>query len=131
MANASMIGLVGLLAAQSAALPWPGAPDVPSLTIKTRRTTDHPNSSISTEIVYRKGPRERHEAVVDVPPQVGSAAGVTRRHLWPIILQCDERRTVTLNDEARTYAYSAIEDRSGYWEGLRAWADGRLRFVWR
>ncbi len=112
--NASTLGLVGLLAAQSAALPKLVVPDPPDLTIKTRRTIDHPNSSISTEIVYRKGARERGETIIDWPPQISAVNGAKRTHLGTTITQCDERRTLLLNDEAKTYAYSPIEDPAEY-----------------
>lgn len=112
--NASTIGLLGLLAAQSVALPKLVVPAVPDVTIKTRRTIDHQNASISTTIVYRKGARQREETIVDWPAQVSAITGAKRTHFVMTITQCDERRTVVLNDEAKTYAYSPIEDPSVY-----------------
>src|ERR1700682_4079855 len=103
--NASTLGLLGLLAAQSAALPKFIVPAVPDVTIKTRRTTDHQNSSISTTIVYHKGARQRRETIVDWPPHVSARIGSKRTHLPTSIFQCDKRVSVVLNNEAKTYAY--------------------------
>jgi hypothetical protein len=46
--NASTLGLLGVLAAQSAALQTFVVRAVPDVTITTRRTIDHADSSIST-----------------------------------------------------------------------------------
>jgi hypothetical protein len=110
--KASTLGLLGLLAAQSAAPPRLVVPSVPDLTIKTRETFDRENSSISTAIVYLKGARQRREDIVDFSPHVTAKTGSTRTHIRTSITQCDERRSVMLNDEAKTYVYSPIEDRS-------------------
>jgi hypothetical protein len=112
--NASTFGLLGLLAAQSAALPKVVVPAAPDVAIKTRRTFHHDNSSVSTTIVYIKGSRQRRENIVDWPPQVSARTGSKRTHIGTHITQCDERRTVLLNDDARTYAYLPIEDPSLY-----------------
>ena len=112
--NASTLGLLGLLAAQSAALPKAVVPAVPDVAIKTRRTFDQENSSISTTSVYIKGARQRREEIVDWPQQVSARTGSKRTNTGTHITQCDERRTVLLNEEAKTYAYSLIEDPSVY-----------------
>jgi hypothetical protein len=117
--NASTLGLLGLLAAQSAAAPKFIVPAIPDVTIKTRRTTDHQNSSISTTIVYHKGARQRRETIVDWPPHVSGRTGPRRTHIGTSIIQCDERRTVVLNNEAKTYAYSPIEEPSVYLQRAR------------
>jgi hypothetical protein len=117
MMNPSTLGLLGLLgwlAVQSAALPKVAAPAVPDVTIKTRQTFDHQNSSIATTIVYLKGARQRRENIVDWPPQVSARTGSKRTRMGTHITQCDQRRTVLLNEEAKTYAYSPIEDPSVY-----------------
>jgi hypothetical protein len=117
----SALGL-SLLSAQSPALPTFVVPNAPDLTIKTRRTFDHRNSSATTEIVYLKGARQRRETVVEWPEPVSTIVGSGRTHVATIITQCDERRTLSLNEEARTYAYSPIEDMSDHLErvGLAA-----------
>jgi hypothetical protein len=115
-----LLGLLGWLAAQSPALPKATVPAVPDVTIKTRQTIDHENSSISTTIVYFKGARQRRETIIDWPPQVSARTGSPRTHLGTRISQCDERRTVLPNDEARTCAYLPIEDPSVYLQRARA-----------
>jgi hypothetical protein len=117
--KAPTLGLLGLLAAQSGAPPKFIVPSVPDVTIKTRRTTDHENASISTTIVYHKGARQRTETIVDWPTQVSARAGSKRTHIGTSIIQCDERRTVMLNDEAKTYAYWPIVDPSVYLQRAR------------
>src|SRR5580700_10526709 len=94
--NASTLGLLGLLAVQSAALPKFIVPAIPDVTIKTRRTTDY-NSGISTTVVYYKGARQRTETITIVswPPNMsaGTGSGTIRRllrsrvHHW-----CPQRR---------------------------------------
>ena len=111
--NPSTLGLLGLLAAQSAAPPT-SVGLVPDVAIKTRRTFDQENSSISTTIIYIKGARQRREDIVDWPPEVRARMGSKRTHMGTQITQCDERRSVLLSEEAKTYAYSPIEDPSVY-----------------
>jgi len=112
--NASTLGLLGLLAAESAAVPRLVVPAAPDVAIKTRHAFERENSSINTAIVYLKGARQRREDIVDFPPHVTAKTGSTRTHIRTSITQCDERRTVMLNDEAKTYVYSPIEDPSFY-----------------
>jgi len=112
--KASTLGLLGLLAAQSAALPRLVVPAAPDVTIKTRETFDSERSSIFTAIVYLKGARQRREGIADFPPHVTSKTGWKRTHMQTTITQCDERRIVMLNDEAKTYVYSPIDDPSFY-----------------
>jgi hypothetical protein len=107
--NASTLGLLGLLAAQSAAVPRLVVPAAPDVTIKTRQTFDRENSSIRTAIVYLKGARQRREDIVDWPPQVSAKTGSKRAHNDTAITQCDERRAAMLNDEAKTYVYTPID----------------------
>ena len=82
------------------------APDVPDLTIKTRRTIDHPNSTIETELLNLKGAWQRRTQILDFPPTIPSVR--TRRHV--AITRCDERRAIDLNEEARTYASVPLAD---------------------
>lgn len=88
--------------AQFGATPDVVVPDGPDVTIKTRRTAAEPDSSVTTEIVYLKGARQRRESIHEWPR--GPA------HRWTTITLCDERRTITLNHEAKIYAYSSIEE---------------------
>ena len=107
--NASTLGLLGLLAAQSAAVPRLVVPAAPDVTIKTRQAIDRENSSIVTAIVYLKGARQRREDIVDWPPQVSAKTGKKRARIQTALTQCDERRVVMLNDEAKTYVSSPID----------------------
>src|ERR1700675_3264312 len=72
--------------------------DFPDLAIKTRRTLDHPHSTIETEIVNLKGAWQRREQIFDFPATIPTAH--TQKHV--AITRCDERRTLELNEEART-----------------------------
>lgn len=117
--NAGTLGLLALVMVQFADSPKLVIPNVPDLTIKTRQTTDRPDSSIATEIIYLKGARQRRETIVEWPPHAATAIGVKRTRLGISITQCDERRTLLLNDEARTYAYSPIEDVSEHLTRVR------------
>src|SRR5438034_4312763 len=74
--------------------------DSPDLTIKTRRTIDHPNSMIETEIVELKGAWQRREQILDFPATIPTAH--TQTHV--AITRCDDRRILQLNEETRTYA---------------------------
>jgi hypothetical protein len=85
------------------------APGVSDLTIKTRQTIDRPNSTVTTEVVYLKGARQRRDTIAEWPPQVRSVIGAKRTHLGTHIALCDERRELRLNHEARTYAYMPVE----------------------
>jgi len=85
-------------------------PSVPDLTIKTRETIDRPDSSVRTEIIYLRGARQRRETIVDWPAQVASTTGHARTHVTTTITQCDQRRTVFLDIEARTYGYMPIRE---------------------
>ena len=124
--NATTLGLLGLLGVQSAAPATRVAPTVPDVAIKTRQTFDHENSSISTTIIYIKGARQRREDIVDWSPQVRARTGSKRTHIRTHITQCDERRTVLLNEEAMTYAYLPIEDPSVYLRRAQAAASRPL-----
>jgi hypothetical protein len=116
--DASTVGLVGLFAVQSAVAPTAVVPAGPDVTIKTRQTIDRQSSSIPTTIVYRKGARLRTETISDVTPQLRGITSPRRTFLSATVIQCDERRTAELNDEARTYAYLPIEDPPSYGSGI-------------
>ena len=102
---------VALLMTQSAAPPLLVVPDSPDLLIKTRRTFQGGRTATPTiETLYLKGARQRRE----------SRYGQQRASI--VISQCDERRILQLNDEARTYAYEPIQDPSAYLTHMRALA---------
>jgi hypothetical protein len=99
--------------------------DFPDLTIKTRRTIDHPNSTIETEIVDLKGAWQRREQILDFPPTIPTAH--TQKHV--AITRCDDRRILQLNEETRTYASTPIEDMAVHVRRLRLAAGRRPQAV--
>jgi len=93
-------------AGQSGKLPTFVVPAVPDVTIKIRRSIDHPDSTIVIDTLYLKGAWRREERLLDFhhglgPQQVRERTTITR---------CDERCRLDLNDDARTYASWPIED---------------------
>ena len=79
-------------------------PNVPDLTIKTRETIDLPQSTVGTNILYFKGAWQRRELYLQFPSALPGQRTV--RHAT--ITQCDERRTLELNHEARLYGWSPL-----------------------
>lgn len=98
------------LVAQSAAAPRLVVPDVADVTIKTRRTSDGRAAPVVTQVLHLKGARQRREDRVEVPPEGGPPNWAFGGPAFASISQCDERRTLLLNHEAKTYAYEPIED---------------------
>jgi hypothetical protein len=84
--------------------------DFPDLTIKTRRTIDRSNSTIETEILNLKGAWQRRERILDFPATIPAAHTVK----YVAITRCDERRTLELNEDARTYASTSIADMAAH-----------------
>ena len=97
-----LVALSWLLAAQTPELSRPFVPTVPDLTIKLRFTTEAGGvlESDSSRTLYFKGARQRQEDVVERGTFIGEPAG--QRRPGAIITQCDQHRTVQLDDEART-----------------------------
>lgn len=77
-------------------------PSFPDLTIKKRNSAGTTSSSVTTEVLYLKGARERREFLHERP---GSTRSVH-------ITQCDQRRSVLLNPEAKLYAVFGFQERS-------------------
>lgn len=75
-------------------------PNLPDLTIKTRRTSDW-LSQVNT--LYVKGARQRTESVIQVRSQAKASH-------WAIIQRCDEKRGFNLNENDKLYASFAIQD---------------------
>src|SRR6266508_3575784 len=119
---ASILTLLALLVAQSAASPKLVVPDAPDVMIKTRRMIDRPGAMVETEVLYLKGARQRRESSIEEPPRAdaGAATAGRRRSAWIQISQCDERRTLLVNQDARLYAYEPIEDPATYFDRYRA-----------
>src|SRR5579862_7429146 len=82
-------------------------PDVADLTLETRRVLDRPGAAVVTRILKLKGAWQRNEETLSLPRRRGGEPSI-RTHVF--ITRCDERRTIQLNDQARTYASMPIED---------------------
>ena len=78
-------------------------PAFPDLTIKKRHSSGATTSRGTSEVLYLKGSRLRHEFYFEQPGKTtfGNAT----------IMQCDKRRSVHLNLEAKLYSVSVLEDR--------------------
>jgi hypothetical protein len=88
-------------------------PSFADLTIKKRQVFAATSSGVTTELLYLKGARERREFAFtrqsgDAP--LGSAS------IW----QCDQRRSVHLNLQAKLYTVSVLEDSSEWLSRRRA-----------
>jgi len=103
--------LPALFVAQSIAVPSFVVPSFADLAIKTRQTFGGGSSTIMTEVLYVKGPRERREHTFEGV----AAAGV--HHV--AIAQCDQRRMVYLNTETKLYWASPFEAWSEHLKRLR------------
>lgn len=89
-----------LILAASVGLPKFVVPNLPDLTIKTRRTSGDWLSHVDT--LYLKGARQRTETLVEKPTRDAVNLAVIR--------QCDEKRVFNLNERDKIYASSQIED---------------------
>ena len=77
-------------------------PAFADLTIKTRHSFGPSPARGTTEVLYLKGARERHELLYEQSE---------RRSLdYATIMQCDKRRSVQLNTEAKLYFVSVLRD---------------------
>jgi hypothetical protein len=90
-----------LILAASVGLPKFIVPNLPDLSIKTRRTSGDWLSQVDT--LYLKGARQRTEIVVEKPVRADAIN-------WTVIRQCDEKRVFNLNERDKIYASSEIED---------------------
>ncbi len=90
-----------LILAASVGLPKFVVPNLPDLTVKTRRTSGDWLSEVST--LYLKGARQRTETVIGNPTR-GDAIHSA------LIQQCDEKRSFNLNERDKLYTSSEIED---------------------
>jgi hypothetical protein len=98
MPRLAPLALVALAAALTAGAAAQNVPDWPDLMLKTRITHQDPANSVSTTVIYLKGPRARREMESEGRP-IPQFLDIT---------QCDEHRTVILNPEAKAYAYRPI-----------------------
>jgi len=94
------LGLLFVLVAATADHPKYVVPDVPDLTIRTRTVYGTSGEPLET-VTFFKGPRSRQE---QSSPSMRTVGGMTLT--W--ISQCDARRALLLNPDARTYGYIPI-----------------------
>ena len=81
-------------------LPIPAVvPTFADLMIKTRHSLGSTSSRSMTEVLYLKGARERREFLYEQPGTTGHAT----------VMQCDQRRSVQLNLEAKLYSVSVLK----------------------
>jgi hypothetical protein len=92
-------------------------PSFTDLTIKKRHVLSAASSSGTTELLYLKGARERREFTFERPSGNARAGSAT-------ISQCDQRRNVQLNLEAKLYTVSILEDSSEWLMRRRALPEG-------
>ena len=90
-----------LILAASVGFPKFVVPNLPDLTVKTRRISSDGTSQVSA--LYLKGARQRTETVYE--KQARSAA-----MNWTVIRQCDEKRSFSLNERDKLYSSYEIED---------------------
>ena len=93
-----------ILAQETLSIPSFVVPTFGDLTIKKRHSFGTPSSSGSTEVLYLKGGRERHEFLYEQAGNTGPGQAT--------IVQCDQHRSVQLNLEAKLYSVSVLEDSS-------------------
>jgi hypothetical protein len=99
------IGLVvtPVILAQTVSMPALVVPTFADLTIKRRHPLDAIPSRSAIDLLYLKGARERREFLYERPGQTGHTGPIT-------IMQCDRRRTVQLNPEAKLYSVFVLKD---------------------
>src|SRR5689334_8710076 len=90
-----------LILAAPVGLPKLIVPNLPDLTVTTRRITGAATSQVST--LYLKGARQRTETVNEKPARADAMN-------WAVIRQCDQKRFFDLNKRDKLYASSEIED---------------------
>jgi hypothetical protein len=103
--------------AQTLSIPAFVVPTFADLTIKTRHSFGTTSSRGTTEVLYLKGARERREFLDEQPGNRGSN--------YATIMQCDQRRSVQLNPEAKLYSVSVLEDWSAQVKGGRPAPEGQ------
>src|SRR5688500_3011968 len=92
----SALVVAPVILAQTLSIPAFVVPTFADLTIKKRHSIGPTSSGGTTEVLYLKGARERREFVYGQQP--GNTAPD-----YTTITQCDERRSVQLNLEAKLY----------------------------
>jgi hypothetical protein len=91
-----------VILAQALSIPSFVVPKFADLTIRTRHSYGATSSRGTSEVLYLKGARERREFIFEQPG--GTSSG------YATIVQCDRRRSVQLNLQAKLYSASVLED---------------------
>ena len=105
------LAVAPVLLAQTLSIPAFVVPAFADLTIKKRHSFGTASSMAITEVLYVKGARERREVLYQQSGNAGPG--------YATIMQCDQRRSVQLNPEAKLYSVSALEDWSGHFRRRR------------
>jgi len=103
--------------AQTLSIPAFVVPTFADLTIKKQQSFGTTSSRSTTEVLYLKGARARREFLYEQP---GS-----RRLSYATITQCDQRRSVQLNPEAKLYFVSVLQDWSAQLKRARPVSEGQ------
>jgi hypothetical protein len=112
------LAVASVILAQTPSIPPFVVPAFADLTIKQRHSFGAISSRGTTEVLYLKGARERREFVYEQQPGNTGPGYAT-------ITQCDQRRSVQLNLEAKLYAVSVLEDWSEQFKRPRALPEGQ------
>ena len=96
------LAVAPVILAQTLSIPAFVVPTFADLTIKKRHSFGSTSSRGTTEVLYLKGARERREFLYEQPGNTGPG------HVT--IMQCDQRRSVQLNPEAKLYSVSVLKD---------------------
>jgi len=97
-----VLAVAPAILAQALSTPGLVVPTFADLTIKTRHSIGPASERGATEVLYLKGARERRELLYE---QSGS-----RSSNDATIIQCDQRRSVQLNTEAKLYFVSVMRE---------------------
>jgi hypothetical protein len=95
----ALLGLLVFLAQSADDYPKFVVPNQPDLTITTRRTFGPEDAVVQTQTLLFQGARSKQEIVIRSHHRADQTHAA-----W--ITQCDERRTLLLNQDARLYAYT-------------------------
>jgi hypothetical protein len=111
------LAVAPVLLAQTLSIPAFVVPTFADLTVKKRHSFGPTSSTSTTEVLYLQGARERREFLYDYS---GS-----RSLGYATVTQCDQRRSVQLNPEAKIYSVSVLEDWSAQFKRGRPVPEGQ------
>jgi hypothetical protein len=110
------LAVAPVILAQTLSFPAFVVPTFADLTIKKRHSFGTTSSRGTTEVLHLKGARERREFLYEQPGN--------RRPSYATIMQCDQRRRIQLNSEAKLYSVSELEDWSAQLNRARPVPEG-------